>query len=67
MIILRDINSLLIDSAQITVSSTADDKTVHGWKNSSWMKKQSADDKIVHGWKNYPWMINCPRMTMPKC
>ena len=38
MIILGDINSLLLKSGQITVSSTADEK-------------QSVDGKIAPGWK----------------
>ena len=49
MIILGDINSLLLDSAQITVSSTADEKSVRGRKNSLLMKEQSVDEKTVRG------------------
>ena len=62
MIILGDINSLLLDSAQITVSSTADEnqsveeKTVFWWKNRPWMKEQSVDEKTVRGWRNNPRM-----------
>jgi hypothetical protein len=42
MIILGDINSLLLKSGQITVSSTADEKQ-------SAMKKQTADEKTLRG------------------